>query len=118
MAPMPGARARSASPPWVGMLPPATASYCIEMVPPVNRRWITASAAQHAATVHVEHLAGDVPCRRAREEQDGPGDILRARDSLERNPGLDPRPVLGGEDARGHVSVDPSRGAAVHSDVG
>ena len=35
-----GAKPTSASPPWAGTLPPAAESRCMEMVPPVKRRWI------------------------------------------------------------------------------
>src|SRR5690349_6367699 len=98
----------------------------MEMVPPVNRRWITEASpggrprplsAQYTPSVYVHDLARHVPREIAAQEKDGAGDVLRRWDPAQRDGRLDPRAAVTLERRYTHLGVHPARRHAVDQDV-
>src|SRR5271165_6826291 len=87
----------------------------------LSLRLLPCSAAEHRTAIHVEDFASNVARPIRAEEYDGVGDVVRQRDTLQRNRLLDFVLVsvgAGAKDGIIQLGVHPAGRYAIHADVG
>src|SRR5271157_566799 len=88
---------------------------------PFSLRLLPCSAAEYRTAIHVEHFASNVARPVRAQEYDGVGDVVRQRDTLQRNRLLDFVLVsvgAGAKDGIIQLGVHPAGRYAIHADVG
>ena len=110
-----GAKPTSASPPWAGTFRPAAASRCMEMVPPVKRRWIIPQSTLPPFTLSTSPVMWRA--RSLQRNRIGPAMSSGGGDPAERDGGGDPLAGPRGEGGGAHLGVHPARRDAVDRDV-